>query len=210
MIGPGAGSKAVLGKNCELMANVNVGSEKYLSRISYVNDKDQPIQENYPSKQIGVLCNLLACEGKAGDVLYVRAANRKGPLNVVSCMRNGLKEKYTAEGVTVGMGGAFRMTKGTVHAHVMPDFPNHDMTADDCKTWLKYFEFQAPITCLSIFLTDDIGSMNLRLEHTHFFSEHGEGGHYHCDTTPHEVEYIGYFVPCETICRIGQPTKPLC
>ena len=25
------------------------------------------------------------------------------------------------------------------------------------------------------------------------FSRHGDGGHYHYDTTPDEVEYIGYF-----------------
>ncbi len=29
------------------------------------------------------------------------------------------------------------------------------------------------------------------MEHTHFYSEHGEGGHYHNDTTPEEVEYHG-------------------
>ena len=25
------------------------------------------------------------------------------------------------------------------------------------------------------------------------FSRHGDGGHYHYDTTPDEVEYVGYF-----------------
>ncbi len=42
------------------------------------------------------------------------------------------------------------------------------------------------------------------MEHTHCFSEHGDSGHYHYDTTPDEVEYEGYFVPAETIYRIDQ------
>uniref|UniRef100_A0A2K5JNZ7 DUF1907 domain-containing protein n=1 Tax=Colobus angolensis palliatus TaxID=336983 RepID=A0A2K5JNZ7_COLAP len=48
---------------------------------------------------------------------------------------------------------------------------------------------------------------DLRLEHTHFFSHHGEGGHYHCDTTPDIVEYLGYFLPAEFLYRIDQPKE---
>ena len=36
--------------------------------------------------------------------------------------------------------------------------------------------------------------LDLRVEHTHGYNlEKGQGGHYHYDTTPEEVEYIGYF-----------------
>lgn len=100
----------------------------------------------------------------------------------------------------------FRVTKGAVHAHIMPDFPKRDVNAEFCKTWLKYFSFHAPITCLSVLVTEDVGDLNLRLEHTHFFSDHGEGGHYHYDTTPKDIEYVGYYVPAEELWRIGQPT----
>ena len=31
------------------------------------------------------------------------------------------------------------------------------------------------------------------MEHTHGFTADGQGGHYHCDVTPNEVEYLGYF-----------------
>ncbi|MBZ3884745.1 Ester hydrolase C11orf54 [Sciurus carolinensis] len=48
---------------------------------------------------------------------------------------------------------------------------------------------------------------DLRLEHTHFFSHHGEGGHYHYDTTPDTVEYLGYFLPAEFLYRIDQPKE---
>ncbi|XP_031751833.1 ester hydrolase C11orf54 homolog isoform X2 [Xenopus tropicalis] len=47
---------------------------------------------------------------------------------------------------------------------------------------------------------------DLRLEHTHCFSHHGEGGHYHYDTTPDTVEYLGYFHPAELLYRIDKPS----
>ncbi|XP_056412432.1 ester hydrolase C11orf54 homolog isoform X2 [Hyla sarda] len=46
---------------------------------------------------------------------------------------------------------------------------------------------------------------DLRLEHTHCFSHHGEGGHYHYDTTPDSVQYLGYFHPAEYLYRIDKP-----
>ncbi|KAH0625202.1 hypothetical protein JD844_033428 [Phrynosoma platyrhinos] len=50
-----------------------------------------------------------------------------------------------------------------------------------------------------------IMGFDLRLEHTHGFSHHGEGGHYHEDTTPETVEYLGYFMPAEFLFRIDRP-----
>jgi len=127
-------------------------------------------------------------------------------LNLVSNMRSGLRAKYTPLGQIVGLGGVFRVTKGAVKAHVMPDFPKRDITPEFCKTWLKYFNFRAPITCLSVLVTEDVDDLNLRVEHSHFFSDHGEGGHYHYDITPNDVEYVGYYVPAEELVRIGQPS----
>jgi hypothetical protein len=49
--------------------------------------------------------------------------------------------------------------------------------------------------------------MDLRVEHTHCFSAHGEGGHYHYDLTPKEVQYTGYFVVVEAMYRIDAPEK---
>jgi len=48
--------------------------------------------------------------------------------------------------------------------------------------------------------------LDLRLQHFHSFSHHGEGGHYHIDTEPDSVEYVGYFAVAEYIYRIDQPT----
>ena len=46
---------------------------------------------------------------------------------------------------------------------------------------------------------------DLRVEHTHCFSDHGEGGHYHYDTTPTDVEYHGYYTLAEKLYRIDRP-----
>ena len=41
------------------------------------------------------------------------------------------------------------------------------------------------------------------ISHSATFSRHGDGGHYHFDTTPDEVEYIGYFNLAEgELCRV--------
>ncbi len=47
---------------------------------------------------------------------------------------------------------------------------------------------------------------DLRVEHTHCFSNHGEGGHYHYDTTPTDVEYHGYYTLAEKLYRIDRPS----
>jgi len=212
MIGPGAASRSVIGKNCELMANVNIKEDKYLSYYSVMQDDNiTPKTAPYSSHEIGILLNLLACDGIRGSCVHVRAAQRKGELNFVSCLRQGLRKYYTEKNLTVGIGGTFQLSKGSIKSHVMPDFVDKDMTAEECGRWLKYFESHAPLTCLSTFVTDDLHNNNLRLEHTHFFSDHGEGGHYHYDITPETVEYEGYFVPCKSLYRIGRPQpNPMC
>jgi hypothetical protein len=45
----------------------------------------------------------------------------------------------------------------------------------------------------------------LRMEHTHCFSDHGDGGHYHFDTTPENVEYEAYFNIAKIIYRVDLP-----
>ncbi len=47
--------------------------------------------------------------------------------------------------------------------------------------------------------------LDLRIEHTHCFSEHGEGGHYHYDVTPRDVHYHGFFSVAEEIYRVDAP-----
>ena len=48
--------------------------------------------------------------------------------------------------------------------------------------------------------------MDLRVEHSHCFSTHGEGSHFHYDTTSEKVVYEGYFVMAGTMYRVNRPS----
>jgi len=88
----------------------------------------------------------------------------------------------------------------------MPDFSKEPLKSRaEVGKWLKYFDMAAPLVCLSVFHSHDPG-LDLRIEHTHCFSDHGEGGHYHDDVTPESVEYEAYFNLASTLYRIDRPT----
>lgn len=60
--------------------------------------------------------------------------------------------------------------------------------------------------CLSTFISQDPG-LDLRVEHTHGYSiQNQQGGHYHEDVTPTQVEYIGYFNFAEKVIRVDKPS----
>lgn len=48
------------------------------------------------------------------------------------------------------------------------------------------------------------GDLDLRVQHFHSFSTHGEAGHYHYDTTRDTVEYLGYFNVAHEIIRVDK------
>ena len=58
----------------------------------------------------------------------------------------------------------------------MPCFPPKDLKSqEDTDLWLKFYHVgpilqHDPVTCLSIFVNNDIKKWELRMEHTHFFS----------------------------------------
>ncbi|XP_048046005.1 ester hydrolase C11orf54 homolog isoform X3 [Megalobrama amblycephala] len=79
-------------------------------------------------------------------------------------------------------------------------------TSEDVDNWLRHFEVSAPLIFQTVMVSKDPG-LDLRVEHTHGFSHHGEGGHYYIDTTPNTVEYLGYFLPAELLYRIDRPTE---
>ncbi|XP_036886591.1 ester hydrolase C11orf54 homolog isoform X3 [Sturnira hondurensis] len=153
-----------------------------------------------------LLANLFASEGQPGKVIEVKAKRRTGKLNFVTCMRQTLEKHYGDK--PVGMGGTFVIQKGKVKTHIMsPEFSSCPLNSEEeLNKWLHFYEMKAPLICLPVFVSKDPG-FDLRLEHTHFFSHHGEGGHYHYDTTPETVEYLGYFLPAEFLYRIDQPKE---
>ena len=56
-----------------------------------------------------------------------------------------------------------------------------------------------------MYLPTHTKGLDLRVEHTHCFSMHGQGGHYHYDMTPKEVEYVAYYNVAEKIFRVDAP-----
>ncbi|XP_071076256.1 ester hydrolase C11orf54-like isoform X2 [Desmodus rotundus] len=62
--------------------------------------------------------------------------------------------------------------------HVMPpEFSSCPLNSEEeVNKWLHFFEMKAPLICQTVFVSKDPG-FDLRLEHTQFFSHHGEGGH---------------------------------
>ncbi|RXM97738.1 Ester hydrolase C11orf54-like, partial [Acipenser ruthenus] len=179
------------------------------SYYSTINPADGAcLQEKYSEKysdcDFGLLANLYACEGKPGKVIEVRANRRTGQSSLVTSMRKTLEKQYSDK--SVGMGGTFVIQKGKAKIHIMP--PEFSacplLTDEDVNKWLKHFEVRAPLICQPVLVSRDPG-LDLRVEHTHCFSHHGEGGHYYIDTTPDSVEYLGYFLPAEFLYRIDRP-----
>ncbi|NXK24478.1 CK054 hydrolase, partial [Arenaria interpres] len=215
ILGAGAASSKILGVNAELIPIVQTKSEKKPavngSYIAQINPADKGcLLEKYSSKytdcEFGLLANLYASEGQPGKVIEVKANGRTGELNFVSCLRQILEKHYGEK--PVGMGGTFVIQKGKAKIHIMPpEFSACPLNTDeDVNNWLKFFEMKAPLICQTVIVSRDPG-FDLRVEHTHCFSHHGEGGHYHQDTSPDSVQYLGYLLPAELLFRIDRPQE---
>ncbi|XP_010114003.1 PREDICTED: ester hydrolase C11orf54 homolog isoform X3 [Chlamydotis macqueenii] len=144
--------------------------------------------------------------GVNAEVIEVKANGRTGELNFVSCLRQILEKHYGEK--PVGMGGTFVIQKGKAKIHIMPpEFSACPLNTDEeVNNWLKFFEMKAPLICQTVLVSRDPG-FDLRVEHTHCFSHHGEGGHYHQDTSPDSVQYLGYLLPAELLFRIDRPRE---
>jgi len=204
LMGPSCGTRRNTKVLSELIVNTDLAHNNIRNISSIVTPEGAPLQGTYHSNEIGGLGNFLVSEGQPAKVLHIKASTRTGDLNFVSCLRKALEADYPE---ALGLAGVFAIKKGNIKAHIMPDFPGHDMlTVKQIDEWLKFYEMHAPLTCVSVFVTKDTQNLGLRLEHTHFFSDHNEAGHYHYDVTPKEVEYEGYYVLCETVYRVQPPT----
>ncbi|XP_077447600.1 ester hydrolase C11orf54 homolog [Stigmatopora argus] len=213
IFGAGAVPSRIVGMNAELMPLVLTEADgrpavnsSYFSSINPVDG--QCLQEKYSDKfsdcNFGLLGNLYACEGRPGKVIEVRAKKRTGDRSIVTALRKTLEVHYPDK--SLGLGGTFIIQRGKAKIHIMPrEFSVCPLNSDEeVNSWLKHFEVNAPLICQSVLVSKDPG-LDLRVEHTHCFSHHGEGGHYYIDTTPESVEYLGYFVPAEFIYRIDRP-----
>lgn len=216
LIGAGAGPFHVLGRNTELMPNIAWSSEENRvhndTHYAKVTDDGQVHCEKIgESTGFGLMCNLLGCDGKVGLALHVKAKGRIGTKNFTDSIRNAIQAVHGEKLISIG--GVFVVHAGKAKLHVMPDFPCEPFNGrKDVEAWLRYFDTDGPLVCLSVFHSGDDRGLGLRMEHTHCFAGDGEdrqrrGGHYHfdLDETAGEVEYEGWFNVAETLYRIDQP-----
>ncbi|KAI4596296.1 hypothetical protein KJ359_005425 [Pestalotiopsis sp. 9143b] len=219
LIGAGAGPFFELGVNCELMPNLAYGSVagsetslRNYTRYAKVEENGRVFcGEIGRATGAGLMCNLFGCDGQAGPLLHIKAKGRLGPDSFTQSIQVALRKRY--EDRLISLGGVFVMRAGKARLHVMPDFPGRAFGPEyQIKDWLKFFEADAPIVCLSVLHSGDDQGLDLRMEHTHCFATGGEhacrtGGHYHgdLDETMLEVEYEGWFNTADAIYRIDAP-----
>ncbi|XP_066587383.1 ester hydrolase C11orf54 homolog [Prorops nasuta] len=211
VIGAGAGPWPYINSNCELMMNILISSSevKNKSHIASVNKEDQCHLQTLPNNEtrLALLANLFVSEGKPGKVLKVYARKRIGQNDFIACMQKELANHYTEN--LVGLGGTFVMNSGKIKQHVMPDFSLKPLNSIiELEEWLHYYNMSCPLVAAGTFVSSE-SDIDLRVQHFHSFSNHGEGGHYHIDTTPETIEYLGYFNIGSTLYRVDQPTVPL-
>lgn len=208
VVGAGAGPFPYAGANCEGMININIfdGKVDQHTRIAKVNTQDgSAVQERLPNGEtrFALLGNFYASEGKPGQVLKVHAKKRTGEDDFIASIRKGLASHYGDK--IVGLGGTFLLKAGKAKQHVMPDFSKTPITTDEgVNEWLNFYNMSAPLIAIGTLVTGEY-DLDLRVQHFHSFSHHGEGGHYHIDTTPETVEYLGYFNTGDYIYRIDKP-----
>jgi hypothetical protein len=205
VIGASAGPFHELGVNSELMPNWSYEEDAVTNRTHYakIDDKGACLCERLDSTDFGLMANLFGSDGRPGKVLKITAKIRTGEDNFTATIQKALKAKFDDR--VVSMGGVFVIKKGKANLHVMPDFSRTPLKSrEEVEKWLRYFDMMAPLVCLSVFHSHDPG-LDLRMEHTHCFSDHNEGGHYHDDITPAEVEYEAYFNVADILYRIDRP-----
>lgn len=206
--GAGAGPWPLFNQNCEGMMNLRVGSDGSLTNETHVARTIPGGIELSKVPQAETRCallgNLFLCEGQPGKVLRVAAKKRTGSENFISTIRLTLAEYFTEDKI-VGLGGVFIMKEGKARQHVMDQFSETPLhTENDLNKWLTFHEMSAPLIAVGTLVTSE-ADLDLRLQHFHSFSTHGQGGHYHYDTTPDTVEYEGYFNVGARIVRIDKP-----
>ncbi|XP_055603863.1 ester hydrolase C11orf54 homolog [Uranotaenia lowii] len=208
-IGAGAGPYPLVDSNCEGMYNLRVGanghvvSESHLAQIT--PDRKKALLKKIPSSETrcALLGNIFVSEGAPGKVLRVHCKKRTGDLDFIASIRTTLERFYGER--TVGLGGVFLLKQGKARQHVMSPFSETPLNSEhELNEWLNFFNMSAPLIAVGTLVTNEY-DLDLRLQHFHSFSKHGEGGHYHIDTTPDIVEYEGYFNVGEKIVRVDKP-----
>ncbi|KAJ5225336.1 hypothetical protein N7468_006561 [Penicillium chermesinum] len=226
LIGAGAAPWQDIGHNAELAPNFSWTSESQNwnledpgslqlqnnTHVTEVKEDGSSACHSLASTNCALMMNLYGSEGISGPVIKITARARTGEGNFTNVIRDGLRAHY-GEDKPISLGGVFLLKSGKAKFHVMPDFPRpEDLPFRDRKQleneWIRYYLFEAPVVCLTVFHSADPENLGLRMEHTHCFETEGarKGGHYHYDVDGgQEVEYEAYLHPASTLYRIDPP-----
>ncbi|XP_076165041.1 ester hydrolase C11orf54 homolog [Ptiloglossa arizonensis] len=209
VIGAGAGPWPYINSNCELIMNMvisssNVKNGTHIASVDKTNGNCILQTLPHDETRLALLANLFVSKGKPGRVLKVYAKKRTGNDDFISCMQKTIAQHYKNN--LIGLGGTFLMREGKIKQHVMQDFSTTLLdTEEQLNNWLRFYNMSTPLVAVGTFVSSE-SDLDLRVRHFHSFSHHGEGGHYHIDTTPDSIEYLGYFNLGTTLYRVDQPT----
>lgn len=224
ILGAGMATPAAIAGHCgEVIANIDtVGADG--SRVARVGPQQECIVEPYEAALFSGLANLFISRGEPGPVLAVDVSVRTGDqASLPQAIRSALS-KLVEPGShrQIALGGVFRVDRGQIRSHVMPDYDcigheYYDTGKEEVvRDFLQFYEPVGPnLTCFSVLWTGDPTGTALDLrpsgEHTHFYNpdDPHEGGHYHFDVTPDEIHCRGYFAPAQTVYRIGNIYREL-
>ena len=218
VLGAGIAAREVLRGHCgELIPCATINGLNR-SRAARVDERKNCVVENYDSTRHGGLANLFLCDGRPGPVLKIEVGRRTGTEgSFPRAIRNSLLDHCDVGGDRqIGLGGVFRVLGGRIRSHVMPDYEciepgYYDIEQERVvRDFLQFYDHMGPdLLCFTVLWTGDPTGSALHLrdsgEHTHFFStaDKPEAGHYHYDTTPADVRYLGYFSPGESLYRVN-------
>ncbi|VDO71384.1 unnamed protein product [Heligmosomoides polygyrus] len=211
VFGPGACPKSVMGTTGELVADVNLSTNKarcqspsishgmaaraVASKVTtIVNDECLPYKTTaIDSTKFSLMANLAISE-EPGPAEVVRATFLVAPPTV--------SRAHTCS--CVSLAGIFLLLRGQASAHIVPDFPTGNFKSiEEEEQWLRKFTLKAPLVCTSVFHSYDAGH-RLRMVHTHCYSDHNDAGHFYTDITPESAVYEGWFTAAEQVYRIDK------
>ncbi|WKY12780.1 hypothetical protein Q1695_003962 [Nippostrongylus brasiliensis] len=204
VFGPGACPKSVLGTTGELVADVNLTLNKVASKAtSLVNNHSSPYKTcEINSPKFNLMANLAISEQpEPAEVLHIKCSERTGNENFPRCIQKGLAKHYGQ--CCVSLAGVFIMN-ANASVHIVPDFPSGDFSSrEEINKWFYTFTVKGPLVGATVLHSYDPGH-NLRMEHTHCYSDHDDAGHYYNDVSPKTVTYEGWFAAAERIYRIDE------
>ena len=217
IFGAGMACPAVLDGHCgDMIASVGLPGD-VRSKVARVGRNKECIVEDYGVLIHSGLSNLYLCDGRPGQVVKLEVSTRSGDeASLTQAIRKSMIDNLVANDARqIALGGVFKITRGRVRSHVMPDyncigFEYFDEERNEAfRDFLQFYEMGPNLLCFSVLWTGDPTGFGLHLrssgEHTHFHAIDGkqEAGHYHGDVTPEEIAYSDYFHPATMVFRIN-------